>query len=448
MDDMVPTVDESGQPIHFPFDDEFQKGLVALAMRDTAFMRRCSHLLYPSHFDDVGNAGAVQIALRHFNKYGSAIDSASLKSAVADAIHAKVIGEADKALVIEAVKGAFLATLPASKPLEAKLAEFARHQAVTAAIFKSAEALNKDDFDSIETTMRKALDVGANEEGDAYDYYAEIDNRTQERKDKVAGVLPPKGITTGVMGLDDVLYHRGWGRKELSVLMAPAKGGKSLGLLNFAANASKAGYNVLYCTLEVSARIISERLDASISDTAVRSLEDNIMAVDTAIKVRQAKAGRLIIHEYPSGSMSPKMLRRLIEKYRNRGVIFDLVVVDYADIMAPDFRTDNVIENSKEIYIGLRALAFEFDCAMLTATQSNREGIKAVVVKAEHVAEDYNKIRTADLVISINASDEERANGEARLYFAASRNQESGFALRVKQDIKKMQFITAVVGIE
>ena len=172
MDDMVPTVDESGEPIHFPFDDEFQKGLVALAMRDTAFMRRCSHLLYPSHFDDVGNAGAVQIALRHFNKYGSAIDSASLKSAVADAIHAKVIGEADKALVIEAVKGAFLATLPASKPLEAKLAEFARHQAVTAAIFKSAEALNKDDFDSIETTMRKALDVGANEEGDAYDYYA------------------------------------------------------------------------------------------------------------------------------------------------------------------------------------------------------------------------------------------------------------------------------------
>lgn len=448
MDELVPTVDDSGEPIRYPFDEAFQKGLVTLSLRDTAFMRRCSHLLFPSHFDEMGNAGAVQIALRHFNKYGSAIDNASLKSAVADAISAKVIGESEKKIVIDAIKEAFTSDLPASKPLEAKLAEFARHQAVTAAILKSADALNKDDFDGIEKTMRKALEVGANEEGDAYDYYAEIDNRTQERKDKVAGVMPPKGITTGVLGLDDVLYHRGWGRRELSVLMGSAKSGKTAHLLQFSANASKAGYNVLYCTLEVSARIISERLDACISNTMIRDLEDNIMSVDTAIKVRQAKSGRLIIHEYPSGSMTPRMLRRLIEKYRNRGIIFDLVVVDYADIMAPDFRTDNVIENSKEIYIGLRALAFEFDCAMLTATQSNREGIKATVVKAEHVAEDFNKIRTADLVISINATDEERANGEERLYFAASRNQESGFTVRVKQDLKKMQAVINVVGIE
>ena len=116
--------------------------------------------------------------------------------------------------------------------------------------------------------------------------------------------------------------------------------------------------------------------------------------------------------------------------------------------MAPDYRTDNVIENSKEIYVGLRALAFEFDCAILTATQTNREGYKAAVAKAEHVAEDFNKIRTADVVISINSTEEERDQGEARLYFAASRNQESGFTVRVKQDLKKMQFITNVIGIE
>lgn len=89
-----------------------------------------------------------------------------------------------------------------------------------------------------------------------------------------------------------------------------------------------------------------------------------------------------------------------------------------------------------------------FDCALLTATQSNREGVKAVVVKAEHVAEDFNKIRTADLVISINATEEERNNGEERLYFAASRNQESGFTVRVKQDMKKMQAIQSVIGVE
>lgn len=447
-EELVPTVDASGKPIHFPFDEDFQSGLTALALRDTAFMRRCSHLLFPSHFDNIGNAGAVQIALRHFKTYGTAIDKASLKLAVADAIAKKIVGDGEKAIVVETIKQAFTDGLPSAAPIEAKLAEFARHQAVTAAILKSAEALNKDDFDGIESVMKKALDVGANEEGDAYDYYAEIESRTTERKDKVAGINPPRGITTGVMGLDDVLYHRGWGRKEMSVLMAGAKQGKSGFMINFSANASKAGYNVLYATLEVSARIISERLDACITDTNVRDLEDNIINVQDKVRMRSCKAGRLIIHEFPSGTMTPRMLRKLIEKYRNRGLIFDLVVVDYADIMAPDYRTDNVIENSKEIYVGLRALAFEFDCAILTATQTNREGYKAAVAKAEHVAEDFNKIRTADVVISINSTEEERDQGEARLYFAASRNQESGFTVRVKQDLKKMQFITNVIGIE
>lgn len=912
-EELVPTVDASGEPIHFPFDEDFQSGLTALALRDTAFMRRCSHLLFPSHFDNIGNAGAVQIALRHFKTYGTAIDKASLKLAVADAIAKKIIGDGEKAIVVETIKQAFTDGLPSAAPIEAKLAEFARHQAVTAAILKSAEALNKDDFDGIESAMKKALDVGANEEGDAYDYYAEIESRTTERKDKVAGVNPPRGITTGVMGLDDVLYHRGWGRKEMSVLMAGAKQGKcivpssliftddglveigdyipdtlgddqyqehemmvlgrngmektshvynsgltktkrvttqrlgleiegtwhhpmlvtkpdgsfvwkkledlevgdymvvqrgaqvygndidlsdaqavaikrfetssrpwninlptlpsvmtadfaewlgmfvaeghirseksicftqkdeeianrfatltrslfgidarvyfyenknaydvevsnvviatylraigvvdgvsalkeipsavrrapkecvtrfvgavlglegnvrqnrsntycydismaskkiirqlqmlllnegicahfstkesmatngkcirrtyyrlqiqnanslirlrdvfglyekrknavlervkainatardpfpfddlikrvvtdvrnsnmrvydvfgknfwhqlcanlrgdqkrrishyqanrlvlianehgltsealerlneillhnygydqvnsiedseavtvdlsvpnthsffangliahnTLAMINFAGNATQHGYNVLYATLEVSARIIAERLDAFLSDTPIRSLEDNIISVKDKINLKAAKAGRFLIHEFPSGTMTPRMLRKLIEKYRNRGLIFDLVVVDYADIMAPDYRTDNVIENSKEIYVGLRALAFEFDCAILTATQTNREGYKAAVAKAEHVAEDFNKIRTADVVISINSTEEERDQGEARLYFAASRNQESGFTVRVKQDLKKMQFITNVIGIE
>lgn len=64
------------------------------------------------------------------------------------------------------------------------------------------------------------------------------------------------------------------------------------------------------------------------------------------------------------------------------------------------------------------------------------------------MAEDFNKIRTADIVISINTTKEERLKGEARLYFVASRNQESGITLKIKQDIPKMQFISGFIGFE
>lgn len=445
---VIPTKDAEGKEVKFPFDSDFQKGIVTLALRDTAFMRRCSHLLFPSHFETIGEAGAVQIALRHFKKYGCAIDKPSLGTAVQDALNEKVIGSTEKAPTLEAIKEAFTSGIPSAAPLEAKLAEFAREQAVSYAILACVDKLQKQDFKGISDSMQKALDVGANEDGEAYDYYEEIESRTAERKDAIAGVKPPRGITSGFERFDGLLYHHGWGRKELAVLMGSAKRGKSTALLGFAANASKAGYNVLYCTLEVSARIIAERLDAYISDIKVRDLEGQTIDVQNRVAARAVRSGKLKIHEFPSGSMTPSMLRNLVEKYRNRGTIFDLVVVDYADIMAPDYRTDNVIENSKEVYIGLRAIASEFDCAMLTATQTNREGSRAQTAKMEHVAEDFNKIRTADLVISINSTDDERQNGEARLYFAASRNQESGFTVKIKQDFSKMAFITDIEGIE
>jgi replicative DNA helicase len=152
------------------------------------------------------------------------------------------------------------------------------------------------------------------------------------------------------------------------------------------------------------------------------------------------------------------MLRALIQRYKSPrlnkdgtvqpAIIFDMVVVDYADIMQPDFRTNDAIENSKNIWLGLRAIAFEENLAMLTATQTNREGNKSVVAKATDVAEDFNKIRTADIVISINTTDEERAAGESRLFFAASRNQESGFTIFIKQNLAMMRFITSIIRVE
>ena len=85
---------------------------------------------------------------------------------------------------------------------------------------------------------------------------------------------------------------------------------------------------------------------------------------------------------------------------------------------------------------------------MLTATQTNREGHKATVAKAEHVSEDFNKVRTVDLMISINKTEEEAKKGIARLYFAASRNQEDGFTIIIKQNLEMMKFVESVIGEE
>jgi replicative DNA helicase len=119
--------------------------------------------------------------------------------------------------------------------------------------------------------------------------------------------------------------------------------------------------------------------------------------------------------------------------------------VDYADLMTPEFLSGEPREDSKSIYTDLRQIANAFKVALLTATQTNREGAKAMTAKATDVAEDFNKIRIADIVISINAHTDEVAAGEARLFFAAARNGESGFTLRIKQERGKMKFLTKIL---
>lgn len=434
--------------VKYEFDEAFCEGLVALCLRDSEFMRRSAQLVEPSYFEKRSEQCAVQMAKVFFSRYDTAIDNASIINALKDAISSRIVRDEDKSDVKALIKKCYSNPLPSRAPIEEKIASFARQQAIRNAMIKSVDWLQEGKFDKIEQVMKEACEVGVLDGGDTYDYFEKIEERTKKREEQIAGILPPTGITTGIAQLDAVLYHRGWGRRELVSIMGSAKSGKSASLINFAKNASMAGYNVLYVTLEVSASIISERLDACLSDKMVNRLADEFPDVRNRIKEAAKRAGKLYINEFPSGSMTSSMLRRLLDRYRALGTQFDLICVDYADIMAPNFRTKEVIENMKSIYIDLRAIAFDYNAAVLTATQTNREGAKSAVAKAEHVSEDFNKVRTVDLLISINKTEEEASRHEARLYFAASRNQESGFTVRIEQDMAKMQFIKRVLRIE
>lgn len=432
----------------FEFDSGFQSKIAAHCLGDYGFMRRVGQLMRPEYFEGVGDAAIVNMAIKYWNRYGQVAPKSSHGILLKAEIDSGAIRGDAKTEAITAIKRLWAEDLSGGVHAAEQVADFCRHQAMTQAILSSVDHLSKKKFEKIELAVKEALAVGISDDGEAYDYFERIAERTEERMDKAAGKLPPQGVTTGFPKMDDVLYHRGWGKKELSVLMGGAKSGKTTAMIGFAKSASLSGKNVLYVTLEVSAKIISERLDASMSDNMIKELGKHINDIDTKVRDIHKRAGCLKIHEYAPGSFTPGQLTRLIEAYEAKGIFFELVVVDYADIMAPDQRSNDTIENSKNIYIGLRAVAFEKNVAMLSATQSNREGFKSTVAKAEHIADDFNKVRIVDLLISINITEEERANGEARLFFAASRNQESNFTIFIKTDISRMKFIVSILKIE
>lgn len=432
---------------HYEFDEKFQMKIATLAVRDQVFARKVQGLIDPEHFENAAVATLVNLAQEHWNRYKQLPGTIAFSQILKDALISGKIRRDLKDEVVGTFKAMIKGDLSDRDYVADKVAEFARHQAIMKAMNKSLDMMGKNQYDQIAELIKKASSVGVSQTTNAYDYFAEIKSRSANRKDKVAGIKPPQGITTGLRKLDKFLYHEGWGRKELSLFMGWLKSGKSTGLLFFARNAAMAGHNTLYITLEMSEEIASSRIDASISEVMMKDLENNIDLVEEAVERAAKKAGHFFIDQMPGYSLTPSGLRQIIDSYAADGIRFDMIVLDYLDLMAPDFRTNSETENSKNIYVGVRAIAQEDDIAILSATQTNREGGKSIVAKAEHAADDINKLRIADLTISINASDDEKARGEMRLYFAAARNDASGITVQVKTESEKMIFIKSIIGV-
>lgn len=433
----------------YDFDLAFQRKIVTLMLRDTKFAMKSKDLIKPEYFTEAAAGAVIALVQEHLKVYRAAPDPKIVPAMLKDAFSSNRIRpdmkDDVKAIVREALQPS--ANLSASSFVHDKVRDFARHQAVEHAIMASLPALEKGKWGEIEKLMKQALAVGSNVDGDDYDYWAESAARMQLREDENAGLVVKRGITTGYKTLDDLLYHNGWGRQELSCMMGAAKAGKSMSLGDFGKNASLAGHNVLYISCEVSARIISERLDAAIADVAIRSLNADPRLVHSRIQAAHARAGEFRLRDAPSGTLKPSSLHRMLDDYRDDGIIFDEVIVDYADIMAAEYRSDKLQDNLRSIYIDLRAIAHEMDTALLTATQTNRDGAKSMTAQATDVGDDFNKVRTVDLLIGINASEEEKKKGLARLYWAASRNSADGMTVTIRQDRDKMQFIKNIIGV-
>ncbi len=428
------------------FDEGFQRKTLALFMRDTQFANRTKDLIEPAYFANDAHGQLVGLIKNHLLVHKAVPDLRVLTQILKDEKAKKRLRDDTLTEIKAAIKDVVKTDLSNSSYVAEKISDFARFTAMEQAILKSVELLQRGDFAGIEKLQKAALAVGLQTDEGDYDYWEEIESRTKIREDWKAGKIVKRGISTGYAEIDANLYHAGWGRREMSLMMGAAKAGKSLSLGEFTKNASLLGYHTAYLSLEVAKGIIADRIDANVSDTAMRLLKDDPQTVRNKIRAAQAKAGALKLRDFASGTLKPSQINRLLERWRSEGLILDLLAVDYADIMAAEYRSDNMIDNLRSIYIDLRAIAFEHDLALLTATQTNRAGAAAHTAKMTDVAEDFNKIRTADVVIAINATDAEKKSGEARLTWVASRNTEDGFSLLIRQDREKLKFLTKVMG--
>jgi replicative DNA helicase len=106
------------------------------------------------------------------------------------------------------------------------------------------------------------------------------------------------------------------------------------------------------------------------------------------------------------------------------GFVPDVVVVDYADILAVENRNLSERGNIDAIWKRLKGMAAERHMLVVTASQSNRGSIKKRTVDQTDTAEDIRKIAHVDVMISLNQQPDERDRGVMRLCVIAHRHRE------------------------
>lgn len=431
------------------YDTAFQLKILTLALRDAAFMQRVEGLIDPKYYDETTMGYLADIANRHFENYKTVPDAKIVIKTIKDAKAAKLVKDdfVDELKPLIASIWSPTADLSNRDYYIDEVAKFARRRAMERAIEKSIDILDKGgDFDEIDSSIKEAQAVGATEGTGSADLFDSLDARIAARTAKLTGTVT-RGISTGHRELNDLLYHKGFGAKELVVLMGGAKSGKSTGLLHFAINACKEGHSVLFTTHENSKEVTLDRMDAAISGVQMKDLDVSAGAIRTAIKDLEGAGGRLIVEEFPAGQASVADIERCIQKYAAQGIKFDMLVCDYADELRPSRRFTEERFALKEIYTSLRALAQTENIAVLTATQTNRAGNKSVTATATDVGEDWSKMKIADLVITINATEDEKRLHELRLYIALARNSEGGIMIHCTSDRSRMKFISRIIKV-
>ncbi len=413
---------ESPEPI---IDELFEDKILACLYRVIDFSSAAAQHLKPSYFSNPIRHNMAKMAIDFQLKYNTLITGTAFVHELKTLVDKKIIKNEETHLYSEKYKALMKTDIRDYKYILEKLIIFIKHKETRLLIEDSVKKyLPKNNFDAIEKGMARVAAITIHAETKPYDHFSTnaIDERIERREREIKEKRI--GISTGIPAMDKTLVKGGWYRKEMYILMAPPKRGKTMALLWFANFAVWQGFNVSFFSLETSQEVLSDRTDAMNSMVETKALTMHRTHVAKVLKAKKPK-GKFMIFEYPTKTCTVAEVERQVEKLAiEQGIRTDMLVVDYGDIMKPITQYKDKMQEQATIFEDLRALSGKFNIPLLTATQINRVGTGKAINTGIDVAGTYEKIMVADSVISLSATNDELKEGKMRIHFSESRNNE------------------------
>jgi replicative DNA helicase len=373
---------------------------------DKQLSQRMMPFLDPTLYEDKTNQKLAEIVNKFVRKYHRPPEAQEI---VVGLENAETYGEVRKHIIN--ICNANVTTLRPNMLVEL-LEKFYQEKAVYNLLRQSAVSIYENNVDAvrelipqIKNKINFSLHISL-----GLDLIEDIDEAKRRLKEISHPI--PSGITdvnVWTAQRKDDPSTGGYPRKTLCLYVGQPNVGKTLVLCSEACYAVRAGYNVMYISLELSEEYLWRRMAANLTgidqyQVTELSTEECKQRIENARLASAEKMGCLKIKRMKT-TTTPYEIEAVLDEYESVvGAPVDMLVIDYIGIMRPNQRAgmlENMYKDGQAKAEQIREICNERNIVGLSAIQFGRPGYSSLDAGLESVRESSGYNETAHLMITI-----------------------------------------------
>lgn len=394
----------------YPYNTEYQTGIVSLILKDPTFYSRYKSVLQSSYFEFKHLATLVRLVEEHHDTYQKVPDKVSLRQALQEFSERYKLASNVIESYLSTIDTVYRHPTPDMDATIDRITDFGRRRAIKEAISKTVDMIDdpEADMDDVGTILSRANRVGTEITDTGTDFFQkalDIPKLYDAPSEKGVGLHIPTGLPTL-----DASTRGGPSTGQVVMILGMPGAGKSMLIASIGAHAVMNGYPTLHITLgdlqevdvglRYAARFTELGMDEILDDPEGQYVERMKTYIDDNNMY-------LKIKYWPARVADINMIRGYIsQRIQEDKVQPRVIIVDYPDKMR--YQGDSFV-GLGHLYDHLNMIANDFGCVVYAPHQPTRyapQGVSEVMTMA-NTQESWKIPQVVDIWMSLNQSPQE-----------------------------------------
>jgi KaiC/GvpD/RAD55 family RecA-like ATPase len=408
----------------YSFDVEFQEEILRFILCNDEGYEALAYVKN-AYFDNL-NHSVVMAAIERCHKRFSRIPSRPiLREELSDMFEEREFFEAlnldDRKAIVTLITSLYSEPSKDGDIVKAKIAEFSSFVSLKDTI-ENHDLFDLGSYEAFASRVLRSIDIKNTDlEKDQGIFFIEGIRERQYNRSVGDFVIP-----TPFHQLNRLTSAGGYPPGSIIVVLDQPKKSKTTFLVNVARKYLAAKKKVLFLDLENGEHDISIRLEQSVGRVDKKGIIKNIedKAIQKILRRYKRLGGEIYIKRLPALSTTRDFQVLIDRVYRTRGIKFDIVIVDYIGLMGTLSGKTDDFGRISDAYIDMANFLFKngFEhCYTAHHVQRQAAKRKSLRYYQDDIAKCIDIVRHAQVIVGLNRTEMEEANGVMRLEIVEQR---------------------------